>query len=308
MMDNNDLFTGLDEIINRSSTLQYLCCNDVNNYIISNDVINCKICNKTVSNIIDTPEWKSYTNDSMDYNRCGMPSNVLLPDSSHGSTINNRYNHNKSMSRVIQVQQWNGMSYKERSIYKVFNELIGFCNKSNLPLIIINESKSLYKIIAETKISRGQNRKGLIAACIYFSCKTCGHPRSSKEIADICNIKTNIMTKGIKNFQELIQISNNRDRISEARSINALDFIDRFCDTLNIHESDINEIKNIVKKASEIDIKSENTPPSIAAASIYLYFKNNKIELSKKKLASISKISEVTINKCYKLLNENITI
>ena len=160
-----------------------------------------------------------------------------LPDSSHGSTIKNKYNSNKTMNRVIQVQQWNGMTYKERSIYKVFNELIDSGKKNNLPTIIINESKSLYKIIAENKISKGSNRKGLIAACIYFACKSCGYPRSSKEVADIYNIKPNIMTKGIKQFQEILQLSNQKHRVYDAKSIKADDFIERFCDNLNISKS-----------------------------------------------------------------------
>ena len=39
---------------------------------------------------------------------------------------------------------------------------------------IIEEAKVLYKNIAEAKISRGSNRKGIIAACIYKACKLKG--------------------------------------------------------------------------------------------------------------------------------------
>lgn len=305
-MDYDDLFNNLDNY-NNIELIKTLCCDNYNNYIINNDVIYCKICNDIVSNIIDSPEWKNYNcSESINSNRCGMPTNILLPDSSHGSTISNKYNHNKTMNRVIQVQQWNGMSYKERSLYKVFNEIIDNCNKHNLPNIIINESKSLYKIVSETKISRGQNRKGLISACVYFACKTCGYPRSSKEISTICNLKSNTVTKGIKLFQEIIQLSNNIHRITEAKSIKASDFIDRFCDTLDLNENDIIKIKQIADNSLLIDINSENTPPSIAAASIYLYHKDNNKDISKKMLSDISKISEVTINKCYKLLSESI--
>ena len=307
-VDYNKLFNSLDSTIFKP---EEVCCDNIYNFIYNNnDIIICKKCNNIITTITDTPEWKNYiTNEtSLNTNRCGMPSNILLPDSSHGSTINNKYNSNKTMNRVIQVQKWNGMTYKERSIYKVFNELIDSGKKHNLPTIIINESKSLYKIIAENKISRGANRRGLIAACIYFACKACGYPRSSKEVANIYNIKPNIMTKGIKQFQEILQLSNQKHRVYGAKSIKADDFIERFCDNLNISNNDIKNIKNITNKVYNININTENTPPSIAAGSIYAYVVKNNLNISKKTISDISRISEVTINKCSKLIEENLKI
>ena len=55
------------------------------------------------------------------------------------------------------------------------------------------------------KISRGSNRKGIIAACVYFACKECEVPRTPKEIASMFTIDITVMTKGIKkcdNFYE----------------------------------------------------------------------------------------------------------
>ena len=65
------------------------------------------------------------------------------------------------------------MPYKKRSLYKVFLEIQEACKNNNLPIIICNETKSLYSIISKTKISRGSNRKGIIAACVYYACKEC---------------------------------------------------------------------------------------------------------------------------------------
>ena len=70
--------------------------------------------------------------------------------------------------------------------------------------IIINSAKSLYSIVSKTKISRGNNRKGIIAACVYFACKECDVGRSSKEIAEMFNVVPTVMTKGVKKCQEII--------------------------------------------------------------------------------------------------------
>ena len=73
------------------------------------------------------------------------------------------------------------MPYKERSLYKVFGYIEDICNKNNIPLKIIEESKALYSIISKTKISRGNNRDGIIAASLYFSCKLNGVPVVQKK-------------------------------------------------------------------------------------------------------------------------------
>ena len=43
----------------------------------------------------------------------------------------------------------------------------------------------------------------------------------------------------------------------------------------------------------------------MAAGCIYLYIKKNKINIYKNQISEVCKISEVTINKCYKKLESN---
>ena len=130
-------------------------------------MITCKDCNMIVNNIIDTPEWRNYKDSSNNPTRCGMPTNSLLPESSLGTNISSRGNNNETMNKVNMYQRWNSMPYKERSLYKVYKDIESKCIDNDLPLIIGNTAKSFYKIISETKISRGSNRIGIIAACIY---------------------------------------------------------------------------------------------------------------------------------------------
>jgi len=64
----------------------------------------------------------------------------------------------------------------------------------------------------------------------------------------------------------------------------------------------INDVKKICQISIENDIISENTPPSIAAGCIFLFSKKKKLNITKKDISDICKISEVTINKCTKKL------
>ena len=295
-IDNNER---IDERID-----EFICCKEENNYIIHDGMTTCKICNSIISNISDSPEWRYYgSNDSKstDPTRCGMPTNILLPESSIGSTINYKVN-SKTMNQIRRYNNFHGMPYKERSKYKVFNTISEKCLKNNINNKIITEAKSLYSAISKIKISRGANRDGIIAACVYFSCKECNVPRSTKEIADIFDINITVMTKGCKSFNEIMNLNKSgRNRIHH-KSINPIDFIERFCDKLDI---DFNKIISICNLCLKHNIISQNTPQSIAAGCIYYYIKKNNLDISKKILSEICKISEVTINKCYKKIDEN---
>jgi len=341
-MENNKLFTSLDKLINENKSNEIKSNETKSNETKSNEtksnekIIDLKLIikkngkiklniiilntnlNKKIdqnfkedlinnNNISNKPEWRYYGHNdskSSDPTRCGLALNPLLPEASVGTTIKSGY-YDKIMNKTKKMNDWNSMTYKERSLNKIFNDIQLVCNNSNLKQKIIQEAKSLYKIMSENKISRGNNRKGIIAACVYFACKNCNVPRSTKEISEMFSIKNVIITKGCKKFQEILHYNKQHNkRINKNIIIHSNDFIDRFCNKLNLNNNDIQIIKNISDKAQELKIIYENTPPSIAAGSIYLYVRINKINISKKDISNISKISEVTINKCYKKLEE----
>jgi len=307
-MDFDKYFDNLnvqDEISLRDE--KTTCCSDMNNFIIHNGITTCKECNSIVSNISDGAEWRYYGSSdskSSDPTRCGMPTNVLLPESSVGSTINFK-NNSKSMNQIRRYNNFQGMPYKERSKYKVFNIINDNCIKHNINQKIINEAKSLYSNISEIKISRGSNRDGIIAACVYYSCKECEVPRSTKEIAEIFNLNITVITRGCKNFQEILNLNKKNKNRVQNRSIHPNDFIERFCDNLSL---DITEIKKICSICLKNNIIANNTPQSIASGCIYFYIKINNLITTKKDLAGICKISEVTINKCFKKIEDNIEL
>jgi transcription initiation factor TFIIB len=208
------------------------------------------------------------------------------------------------MNRVRRFQKWNGIPYKERSLLKVFQDITEKCVAAGLPSIIIKESHSLYTVIAKNKISRGGNRLGLIGACVYFACVDCKVGRSVNEIAEIFQIKNTILTKGCKSFKEIMYQNRNMNRMNTYKTIEVDDFLHRFCSKLGLNERDIISIKKIANTCTKMDLVCENTPPSMAAGCIYIYLKHTGDQRDKKTLADVCKISEVTINKCYKKIEK----
>ena len=259
----------------------------------------CTSCSMVQNKVMDTnAEWRFYgseDNKSSNPTRCGMPVNQFMPKSSIGSVIGMENTANKffQYTRMRKYHLWNSMPYKERSLFAILNSINVQAGNSGLSQTIIDDAKVLYKKLSEEKISRGDNRHGLIASSIYMSCKSNNVPRSAKEVAKMFNLNISIMTKGCKKFNEIMNI--NYD------SSTPEDFIKRFCTKLN--RSDIvDTCIHVIKKADEYSIVAENAPPSIAAGVIYLVSNIGKHNITKKQISKICDISEVTINKCYKKL------
>lgn len=257
----------------------------------------CKSCNTLLDRYIDShAEWRYFGGDDgkLDPNRCGLPVNDLLPESSLGSIISNRAGESYSMKIVRKYHMWNSMTYKERSLYNIFDSITTNAVNHGISPSIIEEAKRLYKQISESKISRGENRSGLIASSIYMSCKSHNVPRSTKEIAKIFNIKPTTMTRGCRKFQDIIHVNLNSSKPE--------DFIQRFASKLNI-PFEIREVcKHVIEKTDKLNLLTENTPPSVASSIIYLCVVHCKLDITKKDLSIACGISEVTLTKCYKKL------
>jgi transcription initiation factor TFIIB len=258
----------------------------------------CEECGTIAERFIDsTAEWRYYgyeDNKSSDPTRCGMPTNDLLPDSSLGTMIGMKGGQCYEMRILRNYQMWHSMTYKERTLYNIFDNMTVNAVNSGIPATIIDEAKALYKKFSELKLSRGDNRSGLIATAIYMSCKTHNVPRSAKEIAKMFNIKPTTMTKSCKKFQEVLHM--------ELASTTPLDFVQRFCSRINLDREVREMCVQVIGKVCEMSIISENTPPSIAAACIYMVCQVMKVEVDKKVLAGVCDISMVTVSKCFKKL------
>ena len=271
----------------------------------------CISCGTINDSLIDyNAEWRFYGSDDSKFSdptRCGMPTNDLLPQSSLGSTISFKRRESYQMRRIRTNHQYNAMPYKERSLYNVFETIKIQALNHGIPNCIIEEAKNLYKRIADKKISRGSNRKGIIASCIYKACVIHSSHRTPQEIADIFNISTTCLTRGCKNFENIMNMNEEEVVVQPLESSSSIDFIRRFCSHLNIGSNIYRICYYVCQKAEEYNLVSKCIPPSIAAGSIFLVITllNNggeKIKVSKKDISDKCKISEVTISKCYKEL------
>jgi len=258
----------------------------------------CRDCNYMQARVIDGgAEWRFYgadDNRGEDPTRCGMPTNNLLPHSSLGSMVGGRWNDNRDNRRIRQFNMWNSMPYWERTLYSVFEKLSSNASTHGITGKILDDAKIFYKTASEMKISRGDNKDGLVASCLYYACLVNKCERSTKEIAHIFNIESSVLTKGNSRFQEYMHIN--------VPASGPDDFIRRFGTRLNMHYDDVCKCKAITQRIDELEIISENALTSAAAGVLYFYVMLNDLDITKKQIAEVCEVSEVTITKCYKRL------
>ena len=258
----------------------------------------CKNCCAVIGRVIDnTAEWRYYGADDNrdgDPSRCGLPTNELLPKSSLGSMIGGCRRDNIDIKRIRMYQLWNSMPYDERTLWSVFEKLTINTANNGIPQKVIDDAKVLYKKAAEKKISRGDNKEGLIASCIYHSCLLNNLPRSSKEIATMFNISPVVLNRGNSRFQTLLKIN--------VLSSGPDDFISRFASKLSMKMTDINKCKNLVKFLEKYEIMSDNSPTSAAAGILYYFSISENLGFTKKQFSAVCNVSEVTIIKNYKII------
>jgi transcription initiation factor TFIIIB Brf1 subunit/transcription initiation factor TFIIB len=258
--------------------------------------LTCNECGVLVCTLIDKKNEASIAMNE------GSNISHFLPKSSLGTSISG----NPKM-KIRLVNDWWKWEYKEKAFYDDKKFIEDKCYNAKLPQAIVDNALNLYKRISESKddngkyyINRGINRVGLMAASVYWGSKMQKQPRSPKEISTIFNLKQTDMTKGCKRFLSLIDhtVLYYNQEMNETR-----DFVERYCKKLGLNDEYFNKSLEIIKNIDKLQIATNHQPPSVAAATILLMADVMDLNINKKELNAMFKISEVTISKTYNKIN-----
>ena len=275
----------------------------------SHGIMVCKSCGQVLDGIIDfNPEWKQYDDADKANGRCSAPINIHLPQSSLGTSLTGN-----SRNRIKRLDGWSSMPYNERSLNNEFKKIKDVCTKGGILKCVEDDALIMYKRANESKlvnnkrtravITRGINRISISAACVFYACSRNDVIRTSREIANLYNISDTEMNRGCKNLLKLLK---NKNVILKMGTSKPEGFIKRYCDKLKIKNIFTEEAINIAKNIEKLNIASGHTPYSSAAASILLMCDIYGLKnITKKKLAKEFGISDVTITKTYKEIEEH---
>lgn len=267
-------------------------------------------CSIIYTNTLDySPEWRFYGADDKNANdptRCGNPINPLLVESSFGCKVMSTNNISYEMKKIRKWTEWQSMPHKEKSLYNEFQFITIMAQNAGIPKILIDEAISIHKDISEQKMFRGLNRDGIKAASIYIACRLNGCPRTSHEIAEIFQLDKTSATSGCSMAVNILQNIDRSTEYSQQVDLHMTtpsSFIERYCSKLNMNPELTMLCKFIASKLEKNNYITDNAPHAIAAGIVYFISHYCNLNYSKNNIKIISGVSDVTINKCFKKMD-----
>jgi transcription initiation factor TFIIIB Brf1 subunit/transcription initiation factor TFIIB len=267
-------------------------------------IVYCSNCGQVIDSICNKDYEKCYQDDDSGPNiKSGsIIHNSHLPQASLGGSM-------RVPGKLRKARTWNQMPYHERALYRLMKKISKICVENNISTKICNEAKNICKNICNTKhtngdnegkniITRGENRKGIVASCLFISCKKNNETRTIKEIARYFDITEDAVNKGHKSLKMILK---DNALITNTQSSKVSHFVDRKCDEMSVMEVHKKIAKKIAINLEKLRLAQNHSTSSVCSAIILLMARICNISgITKKTISkSFDGISDVTIQKTY---------
>jgi len=249
----------------------------------------CGAC-KSGFQISQEGEWNVYKDDSGNYAKNTQRADVYTdsnPYSTGGTLLPGSKN---TLMAKLQIQQT--FSHKQKTYWQVTTDIENASIKLNINNKHIVETAKGYwhKYMESGKLTRASVRKGLIAACLSYSCVKNNSPIERQEIINAFGCDTKTLSKGEKVLFEILDSSNLTYVNIQTEDTNS--FI-RYCSLL------CNELYQKHK------VPLQAVTPKSAVGGIIVYVVKYRLELKTPTKTIISTVVDVctpTLNKVIQLI------
>jgi transcription initiation factor TFIIIB Brf1 subunit/transcription initiation factor TFIIB len=209
-----------------------------------------------------------------------------------------KFNHeNRSMSssrKFTNPSRCHVRKNDEKNIYKDVSNL-------NIPDNIIKQANSLYQHVVNNRIYRGNTRKSIIFACIFYSYKQAGMPQSCDTLTTLFNIQRKDGLKGLK----IVNLNSDNNVVEKSTYITPENIITEIMKKFSAQQSDINNVISLHKKIhKKSELLNRARPQSVASGIIRYYILKHNKNISMEDFISTVGISELTINRIVREINK----
>lgn len=271
-------------------------CNHILNY--ENICDKCGACMSNVQ-ISHEGEWNVYKDDSGNYSKNTQRCDIYTdnnPYSSGGTLLPGSRN---TLMAKLQIQQT--FSHKQKTFWLIGLELEQAASVLNITnRNIIDTAKNYWhKYMESGKLTRASVRKGLIAACLSYSCVKNNCPIERQEIINAFDCDTKTLSKGEKVLFEIL--NTNTSTYINVQTEDTNSFI-RYCSLLKLKYS-VSNICNELYQKHQVQLQA--VTPKSAVGGIIVYVVKYKLELKSPTKTVISATVDVctpTLNKVIQLI------
>src|SRR3970040_1357016 len=244
----------------------------------------CGRCGFVVSDKISETgaEWRSFANDDTNRTRVGAGTSLTMHDMGLSTVIGaaNKDSTGKPLtssmkSSIESLRTWDSRtqahSSADRNLRQALNEMDKLKDKLALTDAVIEKAAYIYRKAMEKKLVRGRSIQGLVAACLYASCRNTETPRTLDDVAKGINIRRKDVARCYRLIFRELELSEKSKRKAVV----------------------------ILEQAKKIGMVAGKDPMGIAAAALYLACISTGEVKSQKDISIASGVTEVTIrNRC----------
>jgi len=283
---------------------QYTCKCGGNKIYNHGELPFCTSCGLTDSFCIDdAPEWTngvSESGESTDHSRAGnlaLDGDLYSSSWGVGTVINAKWNSSYAMRRMARINFYQSMNSKDRRLFHSYSTIDKVASSVlTLPDDVIRNAKVMYKKFSEGDVlTRGGNRQGIMANCIYYACKAGGVPRTIDEIANAYEIDRKFISRMEDSFLDVVQPSETETCASASISHRLLN------EFQNITGKDRMKVHRACAKLANCSKLMSKHPKTIAAAAIMV-----ELGLSRSDVAKQTGVSTSTLNKLESIVRDYI--
>lgn len=263
----------------------------------------CGKCGLVVTdNIADTgAEWRSFGNDFVKA-RTGARSSLIMHDMGLSTVIGatNKDSTGKPLSANVKttiqrLRTWDSRTQArtsaERNLRQALSEMYKMKDKIALTDAVVEKAAHIYRKAMEKKLVKGRSIQGVVAACIFASCRNAETPRTLDDVADGLNIRR----KDVARCYRLIF----RELNMKMPVVDPVKAIPRIASAARLSEKIKRRAATILNSAKDAGIVAGKDPMGIAAAALYLACRDTDEAKSQKDISKASGVTEVTIrNRC----------
>jgi transcription initiation factor TFIIB len=239
--------------------------------------------------------------------RIGDPTSLALHDMGL-STMIGKTNRDASGKRIDsamhstmqRLRRWDSRtrvrtSSSDRSLIQAFNDLTMLKDKLGLPDAVVEKAAYMYRKAKSNGLTRGRTISGLVAACVYATCREMNTPRTLKDIAAAASISHKHLAKMYRLLLMELGV--------KVPSVDQIKCIAKVANKANLTErTKRHAIQMMMDEVTKKQISAGKNPMGFAATILYLSCLKTGENKTQTDIAAAAGVTDVTIrNRCKEL-------
>ncbi|WP_457556609.1 transcription initiation factor IIB [Candidatus Harpocratesius sp.] len=228
----------------------------------------------------------------------GSPVSSLLPDLGLSTVIDTSSQLSHRMKRII---KWNTrMSWSNRNMLIAATEIKRIGGLLNLPLRVKEYAAKIYRRAFKLKLLRGRSIKAMVAACLYYACRSERIPRTLQEILKFSDSNPRDVRRAYRTIIRELKLS--------VPALDPILLVPKYITSLQLNndvEKTTIKIINHYRKRYNV---AGRDPKGILAAAIYVASLYHQQPRSQSRIAKTVKVTEVTLRSRFKEINRFVKI